>query len=127
MNYFAKNFNYLWHKLSNSYGFRKKINASSFSELLGVSPSTITRWAKNERIPPPNTLNRIAIFFSSEIGIKITADDLLNRDLQNEKKYSNRISESQVQYGEFIEKFYKLSRNDRKLIMKIIERLLKNN
>lgn len=88
----------------------KKLTQTELADLIDISQSSVGMIESNSRIPGRKTLVKLADFFN------VTVDYLLSNDEETDK-----ITEYQNQNKLFFSKFGKLSENDRKKIIKMIE------
>jgi len=63
----------------------KPYKTEEFAVILGVSRLTLYRWERGN-VPPKRKLEKLANYFSIQLGITITPADLLNEDLKKRIK-----------------------------------------
>ncbi|XAM45828.1 hypothetical protein TPDSL_23360 [Terrisporobacter petrolearius] len=90
------------------------INQVELAKLMGVSKQTVSNWENDNRIPPTQTLDKLADIFN------VTTDSLLGRnedlkldntymDIENDEDYAvaKEISKLDVEDKEFIKQMIK--------------------
>ena len=95
------------------------INQVELAKLMGVSKQTVSNWENDNRIPPTQTLDKLADIFG------VTTDSLLGR---NQSDHSNDISISieDEEYYMIAKEIIQLDDEDKEFIKKIIKKLNKN-
>lgn len=120
----------LYQKKNNK---KRKMTFHAYSKLWGVHHVSVAKWFSG-KIPHKTNLNMIANFFSIELKIPISADDLINKNLKNKFSiYKNEIKSLEIRdqpilYFDseaFLRDFSSLSPSSREIIIKLIKRLKK--
>lgn len=98
---------------------RLGINQVELAKLMGVSKQTVSNWENDNRIPPTQTLDKLADIFN------VTTDSLLGR---NESLHSNDATINIEHDEDYIiaKEIKKLDDEDKEFIKQIIKKLNKN-
>ena len=94
------------------------INQVELAKLIGVSKQTVSNWENDNRIPPTQTLDKLANIFN------VTTDSLLGRNtvLQSDTRVDMENDEDYIVAKEIS----KLDADDKEFIKRMIKKLNKN-